>query len=418
MIEVYEKDYIAAWETVLNDLDVASFSGPRTAEALAILAAPTSPLRGFLKTVSEHTLLVQETAATPSASGVTGRLTGLFNKGKEAMGLRATVPPGTLITRHFAPIHRLVAGDGGSAPIDGVLAKVGQLQQKLSPIGAGIGQTRSDPGTSAAIGEIAKSLNQDAAALPPPVGAVVTQVGRRAVSEATGGIRSNLLSTYQQDVMRPCVDAIEGRYPFSPTSAVDVPLADFGRVFGHGGVFDSFFRANLAQLVDTARNPWTWRADASGAVVGSSAMLRQFELAGRIRDAFFRPGAQMPELRFTVTPAELDALATRFLLEIDGQSFDYRHGPERNWSALWPGPNPGVAAATFEERSGARPNMVYQGPWAWFRLVNAGQLQRETDVRHVISLQSGGHLARVKVEAASILNPFAMREWQRFRCGI
>ncbi|MGH9350097.1 MAG: type VI secretion system membrane subunit TssM [Vicinamibacterales bacterium] len=418
MIDVYEKDYIAAWDAILEDLDVASFSGARTAEALAILAAPTSPLRGFLKAVADNTQLVKQQDAAQPASGVSDRLQGLFNRGREAIGLQTTAP-GTEITRHFEPIHRLVAGDPGSAPIDGVLAKVGQLQQKLSSIGTGVGLRASDPATSAAVGEIAKSLNQDAAALPPAVGAVVTQVGLRAVSVATGGIRSTIESRYQQDVMRPCVAAIEGRYPFNPMSAVDVPLADFGRLFGHGGVFDTFFRTNLAEFVDTARNPWAWRADAAGAAVGgSTAILRQFQLAERIRDSFFRSGTQVPELRFSVTPAELDALATRFLLEIDGQSFDYRHGPERNWSAVWPGPNPGVAAATFEERSGGRPNIVHQGPWAWFRLVNAGHIQRESDVRHVITLQSGGHQARVKLEAASILNPYAMREWQQFRCSI
>jgi type VI secretion system protein ImpL len=151
----------------------------------------------------------------------------------------------------------------------------------------------------------------------------------------------------------------------------------------------------------------------------SAGMLAKFEAAQRIRDTFFRSGTPLPEWRFTVTPAGLDASVTRFTLEIDGQTFDYRHGPERSWPAVWPGPNPGVAAATFEVRTGGDGpnNMVFQGPWAWFRLIDATQVQRETDVRYALSFQKGGHEARVKVEASSIRNPFATRDVQQFRCG-
>ncbi len=136
---------------------------------------------------------------------------------------------------------------------------------------------------------------------------------------------------------------------------------------------------------------------------------------------FFRPGSQTPEVRFTVTPVELDASATRFLLELDGQTFDYRHGPLRPLPAIWPGPNPGMAVATFEDRAGGRPNVISQGPWAWFRLIEAGQIQRETDTtktRYVLALEKGGHQAKVIIEAQSILNPYLKPDLQQFSCGI
>jgi type VI secretion system protein ImpL len=421
MIDEYEKDYINAWEAILNDLDVVPFTAAQTSEKLAIIGGETSPLRGFLRTVDEHTFLVKPAEpAQPGAPGVRSRLDQIFAKGKEAIGMSG-VPPGTKITAHFQPVHRMVVpgSAGGPPPIDGVLGKIAQIQQKLAPIGAAFGQKALDPGTSASVGELARSLNQDAAALPKPVAAVVTQVGRRAVALSAGELRSTLDSRYRQDVVRPCLDAIEGRYPFSPKSATDVPLADFGRVFGYGGVFDTFFRTNLIDHVDTSRNPWAWRTDVSGMQVGGSrAMLNQFQAAERLREAFFRPGSQMPELRFTLTPTELDATTTRFLLEMDGQTLEYRHGPERNWPAQWPGPNPGTAAATFEVRSGGRPNLVFEGPWAWFRLIDAGRLDRDTDVRYILSLQAGGQQGRVRIEAASIRNPYGRRDWQQFRCGL
>ena len=41
-----------------------------------------------------------------------------------------------------------------------------------------------------------------------------------------------------------------GRYPFTPGSPDEVQLSDFGRIFGDGGVFDTFFTTHLEQLVD------------------------------------------------------------------------------------------------------------------------------------------------------------------------
>jgi type VI secretion system protein ImpL len=132
---------------------------------------------------------------------------------------------------------------------------------------------------------------------------------------------------------------------------------------------------------------------------------------------FFGPGSRKPELHFTVTVTDLDAAATGFVIEVDGQRFENRHDPERARPAVWPGPNPGAAAATFEDRSGSRPYKDFPGTWAWFRLVNFGQPQQESDVRSMLRFALGGHTVRVRVEASTIHNPFANSDWQRFRCA-
>ncbi len=418
MIDVYEKDYIAAWDGILNDLDVVQFTAAQTSAKLAILGGDASPLRGFLKIVDEHTFLAKPPEQTPQATGIKSRLDQIFTKGKEAV-LGKSLTPGLRITTHFEPIHRLVvAGPSGGAPIDSVVGKIGQIQQKLAPVGDAFGQKPLDPSTSVAVGELARSLRIEAAAMPPPVAAVVTKVGSSAIALSAGDLRRSLDSRYREEVARPCLEAIDGRYPFSPNTR-DVALADFGRIFGPNGVFDQFFRSSLSDQVDTTNRPWRWRTDVSGmAMGGSRAMLDQFQTASRIREVFFRSGSQIPEVRFIVTPLELDATATRFLLEIDGQSVNYRHEAAREWPTIWPGPKPGAAVATFEVRAGGRPNLPFDGPWAWFRLVDAGKLQRETDLRYTLALQAGGQQARVRIEATTVLNPFADRDWRQFRCGI
>jgi type VI secretion system protein ImpL len=426
VIDVYEQDYIRAWDAVLNDIALVPFKNlTQATEALAILTAPTSPLRGLLQIVDANTNLTKpkgepgETGAVSAAVKATqDRLEKLLGAGRKAGGATDSSKPGTRVTKHFEPIHKLVAGAPGSAPIDRVLAQLGQIQQQLSAVGGGLGETNPlDALVRAGRGDALKSLQQEAKTLPAPVGALVAQLGGRSEALAVGEARGELYNRYRQQVVKDCNNIVGGRYPFLTGSAIDVPLADFGRLFGYGGVFDTFFKENLAPLVDTARNPWLWRAGASGSIGASTAMLRQFEAAQRIRDMFFRPGGQLPEIRFNVLPSFLDASATRFVLELDGQNFEYRHGPERNWTATWPGPAPGVAAISFEDRAGGRANLPFEGPWAWFRLLDASGVQAESDVRYRANFQAGGREARVIIEATSIRNPFAKTDLRQFRCG-
>jgi type VI secretion system protein ImpL len=247
---------------------------------------------------------------------------------------------------------------------------------------------------------------------------MVAQIGMRSASLAVGEARDELSRRYEEQVARECRELIDGRYPFARASSSDVPLADFGRVFGHGGVFDTFFGANLASLVDVSRTPWTWREGAAS-IGGSAALLKQFQQARRIRDVYFKPGTQLPEARFTLTPDALDAGATRFALDLDGQALEYRHGPQQSTAMVWPGSSGvGQAVVAFEERGGGGPNAVKQGPWAWFRALDQAQVKRASDTRMQVTFAAGSHSMRVVLDAASIRNPFVRDELAGFRCGM
>jgi len=425
VMDVYADDYIQTWDGILNDVQVVPLQNlSQAADVLGILGGPTSPLKGLLTTVDANTNMSKpapggaaaSSVAAAAAKAVMNPLNKLFGAGnKPAAGAQT---PEEKITAHFAAVNQLVGGSPGAAPIDRVIAQVAQIQQKISGLGTGVGDTNPlDALAKSGQGDALKSLQMQASTLPAPIAALVAQVGGRSESLAVGQARGELDQRYREQVIKACQQITSGRYPFSTTSTSDVPPADFGRLFGVGGIFDMFFKENLAPLVDTTRSPWVWRAGGSGPAGASTAMLRQFELVEQIRENYFGPSGQLPEQQFTLTPGDLDAAATRFTLEMDGQTLDYRHGPVRSMPEHWPGPAPGAAAATFEDRSGARPNFTFQGPWAWFRLLDAATLHAETDVRFDAVFQSGGHQATVIIEAASIRNPYLKSTLNQFRCG-
>ncbi len=119
VLDLYEADYIATWDGVLQDLEPVPFSESADAmTTLAILSAPTSPLRGLLQTVDDNTFLVKPpdaAAPVPGAMAAAQQTLGkLFAQGKAAAGVPTTTP-GTRTTAHFNQIHQLMAGNRARA---------------------------------------------------------------------------------------------------------------------------------------------------------------------------------------------------------------------------------------------------------------------------------------------------------------
>jgi type VI secretion system protein ImpL len=416
---VYEDDYIAFWDGVLRDIDVVPLGTlERTQDALEILSRPTSPFRGFLKTVDEQTYLVSPPAPAAS-SGLTDRLGAIIKQGRQAVGIQQVVA-GAKVTMHFAELHRLVTGEAGAAPIDGVIRRLEELQKQVSRMGPQVGGVRStDASAVAAVGSIAKSLELDAAQLPPEIGSVVAKVAAGTSAATRGGLRGDLGARYRADVVGRCQEIV-GKYPFNAASAVDAPLEDFAAMFGPGGTFDEFFKNELVELVDTARRPWVWKRDESGASVGGALPLSQFEAAERIRDAFFRGATGGPAVAFTLFPTNLDDTLARVVLDVHGFPLEYDHGPQRVVSVEWPGKRPGPASVTLEPLKGAGRQVLEQpGPWAWFRLLDATQVQPEagSDTRFLVSFGRSGASASFRLEAARIRNPFREPLLRNFRCS-
>ena len=159
------------------------------------------------------------------------------------------------------------------------------------------------------------------------------------------------------------------------------------------------------------------RDDRAAGIGGSGSLLAQFQAADRIRQMYFPPGAQLPAMHFSLTPESLDSAVPRLAIDIEGQSVEYRHGPLRSQPIAWPGPAPGQVTVLFEESGGGGPNRSYQGPWALFHLLDEASVQPQSDVRYLVTLSAGGHIARLTLEATSVRNPFARNELRSFRCS-
>ncbi len=429
--KLYLNEYKAAWTELLGKLKLQTgMSATQTVQILDILSRPDGPLRNLLAAIDENTSLsrISKQASdllTQAAGKVLAptddKTSQLLAAAKNAAGINAGPDPAVAVETQFEALSNLVRG-GPDKPIalEPVLLQLKNLRDyflQLSSANTG-GQALQNQANlfSGASMDVLKQAQIEFARLPEPLKSwfqVVVSSGGQKLSSAAKGQLSDMVKT---GVASPCKTALTGRYPFFKGVQQDVLLADFAKLFAPSGMMDQFFQANLKAFVDTSKPVWSEMA--SDKPLGlSQAAIRQFQLAARIRDAFFAVGAT-PQVQFELKPQALDANVGTFRLQVEGQEAVYRHGPEQAVSLKWPGPNPSQGVRmVFETLEGRQVSRSKEGTWAFFRLLDeASIVPTNTPEKFILTFQLEGMSARYELRAASVTNPFNLQELQSFRC--
>ncbi|KQQ83773.1 type VI secretion protein [Xanthomonas sp. Leaf131] len=426
----YAADYIRYWDALLADLQLRPAADLAGASATAAkLAGPSSPLRLLLGVVGEHTQAMDrappadpaQRALAAAANKAAAKATAATAKlpGGAAMSAALATPadpsaanapaPGAAIGEHFLALNALAAGAPGSTPLDHLLSVLDQLGKQLLVVSQGGGDA------AAASAQLALA-RQEMAQLPPPVTDWLQSLAGSSATLMTQGARAALDAQVRQSVGEVCTDFVRGRYPFDPAAQVDIPLQNFGELFGTGGRLDALYTSTVQPLLDTQATQWRWK-EGPDAVVGAPGLPVQLQLAQRIRQKYFR-GGPTPQIGFTVLAPTLGEGVTRLTLDIEGQRYDYQPGAAQSMPMIWPGPVPGhVSIAAFGADGVALGTLDYQGDWALFRALQAGHLENPSDLRFVASFALGGHDVQVPLRAGNLRHPFLDSDVQHFACG-
>lgn len=423
LLVLYMNDYVRTWKGLLADLRIVPFQDiPQATELTSILSGPSSPMRGLLNAVARNTTLDQAEGQlgdlaekAGKAAAKKSKLARMMKKGRKNAASGPDMGPEGIVDREFEALNKLVLTRGsGPAPLDGLLGMLAELYGQLSSLQGGMGGGAITAVSSSA-GDISRRIQVEASRQPEPVRTWLEQVVLNSRSVTLGGARSQLNAMWQANVLPTCKSAIVNRYPVYKRARSEITLRDFGRFFGPGGAMDNFFESHLKQFVDTSSRHWKWKSSASLGI--SDSVLRQFQRAALIKETFFQDGGQTPTVRFALKPVYLDAPIIKFMLDIDGQQFVYRHGPTRVSNGQWPGPDgSSQVRVVFEHSSGARSTAKKDGPWALFRILDAAVIEPLSADRFIASFNVDGRKAKYEIRASSVRNPFSMGELQRFRC--
>jgi type VI secretion system protein ImpL len=448
---LYLEDFAAQWDRLIADISITPFAGAvQAAQVLNVLSTPDSPLRTVLVSAANETWLshVPEqpavTAATPNALAAAAQqaATQAAQQAASQAASRATQrgpqvtqtlaeqqlasvvgtqgasnddPAGPFTDQRFKALHELVSGDGhGPAPIDGAVADLNEMYTAVNRAGP-----TGDTAHALVDAGGMQKIQTDAAQLSEPLKSVMTQLISQVASLNAGDVRTQLNALWVAQVLPFCTSALDNRYPAFKNATNEITLDDFGRLFAKGGLIDNFFATNLRQYVDVSKNPWAWQRVNNVDLGIPAPTLTQFQRAATLRDNMFLAGGSKPGVAFDIVPVDLDSKSTQVVLEVDGQTVTYDHGPPRAVHMTWPGPSGvGHVRIAFQpQTSGSTSALEKDGVWAWFRVLQDAQMKQSTGAdRYVATFKVGDRVATFEIRANSVINPFASNLLESFRC--
>jgi type VI secretion system protein ImpL len=423
MLQLYEREFKLAWDNALSKLQLKVLLADRPRYlALSALSAPTSPLRTLFESIRDETLLTRE-RPKPAAGGAQGDPKAAPRPLPQIFGAQGRAP-GATIEAQFRAFHAAFEGGAGRTAIDDIVSTLNEITNNL--ILSATTPTQATRANQAMQEQVAK-LRNSAARLPEPFARILrTAVGEfeKYVGDSTVG---QIAGALKEQVMSVCPQIVTGKYPFTRGSTSEVPLDDFGRLFGAGGIMDQFFKQYLAQYADTSRAQWTWKQGTPMSTLLQVNALRSFQIAAWIRDAYMQ-GGNRPGFLLSIRPSAVAAgMSAKF--ETGGTAVPsptlaaptatpgtrpQPPGPAAPATVQWPG-SLLRTSLTVAADNGTPSTIGRDGPWSLLRVLETGNLQVRAETATAAYLMGGQEL-HYQITTNSSKNPLDLATLRQFQC--
>ncbi|WP_213982646.1 type VI secretion system membrane subunit TssM [Sphingomonas sp. dw_22] len=411
---LYFAEFLSRWQAYLGAMQ------PRPVTSLADNvqrlrdgSGPLSPIAPLMKAIAKATDM------TPRKGAPAAPKTGLLGAAANAAGVGPTGDdPRRNVVNAFVPL-RIFAGispDGApvpNAPVDALMATMGQLADKLNVIAVlpgGGGETGSQQ--SMEVKALILQLDQSANSMPAPAGIWAKGVASDA-SVSLGGARlAQMGEALNASFGDQCQQLLSRAFPVQPAAAADMPLDIFARFFAPQGQFAKFVTQELAGYLDTTTPEWQAKSNA-GEIGLTEANVRALQAANLVTRTFFTSDPNAARLSYQVEPVALSG-ATSVTLKIDGQTLSFDGKSPIPVTFDWPG----AGGASVEFAAGGAPQVrSWPGQWAAFRMMKAAAIKAgASPAIGEGSLTQAGARFDFRVRTFAGTNPFVVDPFVKIAC--
>ena len=399
-MQLYWTQFEKIWRDLVSDIRLRET--PElidAADLIALLASDADPMGRLAREIVSNSHLTATGGANPFAD-ISG----------QAFDPLAAPEP-------FRELRRALESDGNGEeedpdPIEALTPTLDEIYKQLNRVMA-----RDAQEVFAAESQLNDSMQELVAAgraLPSPVDVWIVQFASSLASKTMVRARQEASNLWTAGPAGQCSRAVNGRYPFERDQSRDVTLEDFTRIFGPGGVFETFFDDNLAGFVDRAVSPWAWRGGL-GTQGETSLALQQFQRAEAIQTAFFPGAATRPEVTLTFDLLGLDDRATGALVDIGGERSVHGIQAAPRKTLEWPGDERRTATLRLLPISSAT-TISKPGEWGAFRLIDEADISETSENQFNANFDLGGQEARFRITVGSVNNPLTLDAISAFSC--
>lgn len=407
--DLYVDDYVNTWQLALNNIEIKYFSD--TNDAVTILSnivGHKQPIERFIKTVDINTQLFPTLPEN--------------DKARLALMTSPQYQVASMIATPFTDIDLILDNnDKQPAYLQEVMTSIQQLYHYMKAI-----QDAPDRGKAALDATKDRlalkdndpiyTLQQIATNLPKPLDNLVKEIAEESWYVVKQEAIKYVEVRWQSDVYKEYQQKLMSRYPFNNNTSKDVSLKDFEAFFAPNGTLDNFYNNELKLFIDDKLSMDMNSTNKSSLL--RNDVLKQFANAKKIQQAFFNRKGIL-DVEFTLEPINLSANQRRSVINVDGQYIEYSHGSRRPVELIWPN--------TLRDSSISKLSLVpasvnlspraitIQGPWAFFRLLEQGQVvsASETSIDYRFSINGGNVVYRLNTEEDA--NPFTSSLFKNFK---
>jgi type VI secretion system protein ImpL len=411
LLSLYSREFIATWRQVLNKLQLRRLTADKPKyDVLNAASSRASPIKQLLASIRDETALTRERESAKK------------NGGKDKKGVTPALlkqqgrAPGADIEAEFKSFQLAIEGEAGRRTVDDVLTSLGEIYRNLILLATNPGQAAvANAGLQREIANLRANANR----MPRPFSDMLIKAAGQFETDLTSSSRAQLNQELRNQVTGACQQMVRDRYPFIRESNRDLPLTDFGRLFGPGGIIDSFFKQRLEPIVDRSKRAWQWRQDLPLARELSANAIRDFQRAAEIREAFFSTGGSMPSVTLAVIPPALPPGGGSVKMEVHGTIVESRAGRNSPVTVHWPGGVNRTVITVSEQATlgqAERPPATLErtGPWSLFKLLDRTAARRGD--RIFANFVVGGQELQYQFVVNAIHSPFNMPALRDFRC--
>jgi type VI secretion system protein ImpL len=214
----------------------------------------------------------------------------------------------------------------------------------------------------------------------------------KAVMKHAGGAASGL---WEVVVYPTYKDKIKDRYPFNLASTRDASFQDAVLFFKpKDGVLWGFYDQYLKPFHTKQNHDFIPEAHLEARPRPAKPfspfnpnMYNCLKRADEITDALWGEGTgEKPQVSFQINVKTVSPIVSDVIFELDGQKRVYRNEKEFWHPFTWPGPKPLGARIQVRGAGGLDEEILREGPWGLFRLLEAGTVTAEKDNDQVFTV--------------------------------
>jgi type VI secretion system protein ImpL len=205
--------------------------------------------------------------------------------------------------------------------------------------------------------------------LSPPV--------NMAWSGIVGQATSELQNEWNSNVVRPYRKQISGKFPFAATGS-DATLADVSEFYHpKDGILWKFVNDRLSPYLRRTSRGWVPRRWLGVGANFSWDFLNGLTQAQKITDVLYTQGDDYPNMTLFLQPDPKTSLR-EMQIELNGQLFRYRNGPQVWQRFDWPGDMDQIGARVMgvADHGHAVGELRAEGPWGLFHLLTQAKIEK------------------------------------------